>query len=260
MLKWILMKRKLFLYVAIFFIAITSISSSKADLTDAKEIIKKASENRYGKTSYGVMKMQIIRPKWSRTIEMKNWSMGDDYSLVLLTAPAKEKGQVFLKRKKEMWNWIPTISRMVKLPPSMMSQGWMGSDYSNDDIINQNSVVDNYTHKLLGSDKIGEYMCYKIQSTPKPESNIVWGKKINWVSKDGFFMMKSESYDEDGILVRTEIASNIKSFGTKKLPSMFTIIPADKENNKTIFEIINIKFDVKLDDSFFSQANMKRVK
>ena len=236
------------------------VSFIDADLTDAKEIIKKASENRFGETSYGVMKMQIVRPKWSRTIEMKNWSKGDDYSLVLITAPAKEKGQVFLKRKKEMWNWIPKISRMIKLPPSMMSQGWMGSDYSNDDIINQNSMVENYNHKIIGNEKVGEYDCYKIESIPKQDANIVWGKKINWVSKKGFFMMKSESYDEDGILVRTETASKVKTFGKRKLPSLFTIVPAEKKNNKTIFEIIDIQFNLKLEDSFFSQANMKRVK
>ena len=231
-----------------------------SDLTDAREIIKKASDNRFGKTSFGIMKMKIIRPKWSRTLEMKNWSKGEDYSLVLITAPAKEKGQVFLKRKNEMWNYIPKISRMIKLPPSMMSQGWMGSDYSNDDIINQNSLLDNYDHKIAGSEKSGGKDCYKIESVPKKDADIVWGKKISWISKDDFFMMKSESYDEDGFLVRTETASDIKTFGTKKLPSKYTIVPADEEGYKTVFEIVTIKFDIKLDDSFFSQANMKRVK
>jgi len=254
------MKKKIFYNLTGLVIILLIVSFVTADLTDAKEIIKKASENRYGETSYGVMKMQIVRPKWSRTVEMKNWSKGNDYSLVLITAPAKEKGQVFLKRKKEMWNYIPKISRMIKLPPSMMSQGWMGSDYSNDDVVNQNSMVKNYTHKLIGSEKVGEYECYKIESTPKLEANIVWGKKISWISKTGFYVMKSESYDEDKILVRTEIASKVKTFGKRKLPSVFTIIPADKKNNKTIFEIVDIKFDLKLEDSFFSQANMKRVK
>lgn len=254
------MKNKIFYGITLISILSLLVSFANADLTDAKEIVKKASENRYGETSYGVMKMQIVRPKWSRTVEMKNWSKGDDYSLVVITAPVKEKGQVFLKRKKEMWNWIPKISRMIKLPPSMMSQGWMGSDYSNDDIINQNSMVNNYTHKLIGDEKVGAYDCYKIESTPKPEANIVWGKKISWISKTGFFTMKTESYDEDEILVRTELASKIKAFGKRKLPSVFTILPADKKNNKTIFEIVDIQFDIKLDDSFFSQANMKRVK
>lgn len=255
-----MMKMSIKTVLGVLFVSLLAFINTSSDLKDAREIVKKSSENRYGKTSYGEMKMQIVRPSWSRTIEMKNWTKGDDYSMVLLTAPAKEKGQVFLKRKREMWNYIPKISRMIKLPPSMMSQGWMGSDYSNDDIVNQNSTVDSYTHKLLDKEKLGKDLCYKIESTPKPDANIVWGKKLLWISVDGFYTLKAESYDEDGYLVRTELASKIKTFGKKKLPSVFTIIPAEKKNNKTIFEIVDIKFDIKLEDSFFSQGNMKRVK
>ncbi len=227
---------------------------------DAYQVVKKASQNRFGNNSFSIMRMQIIRPKWKRTIEMKSWSMGDDYSLVLITAPAKEKGQVFLKRKKEMWNYIPRISRMIKLPPSMMSQGWMGSDYSNDDIINQNSLLDNYTHKIVGSESIDGRECYKIESVPKEDADIVWGKKISWISKEGFWVLKSQSYDDDGLLVRTETASQIKAFGKKKLPSLYTVVPADEEGHKTVFELLKIDFDIKIDEKFFSQANMKRVR
>ncbi len=240
-------------------ITFTSYTPPQTQLT-AKQIIDKATENRFGKSSYGEMKMQIVRPKYTRTIEMKTWSLGDDYSMVYITAPAKEQGQVFLKREKEMWNWVPSISRMIKLPPSMMSQGWMGSDYTNDDVINSTSIIDNYEHKLLGEEKFGGYDCYKIQSTPKPGAKIVWGKKITWISKEGYYAMKTESYDEDAKLVRTETSADIKTFGKHKLPSKFTIVGADKPQNKTIFELVKMDFEYKLDETFFTQANMKRVK
>ena len=249
--------RNLVLIFSVFvFIASTSFQS---DFT-AKEIIDKANENRYGETSVGKMKMTIKRPKWSRTVEMKIWTKGDDYSLVYITAPSKEKGQVFLKRKTEMWNYIPSISRMIKLPPSMMSQGWMGSDYTNDDIMNESSIVDKYTHKLLGEESVEGVECYKIESTPLPESNIVWGKKITWISKDKFLVYKAESYDEDDYLVKTETSSNIKQMNGRTLPTKFTIVPADEPGNITIVEIIDIDFDKELETSFFSKQNMKRVR
>ena len=235
-------------------------SGMQADLTDPEIIVKKASENRYGDMSLGSMKMQVVRPKYTRSIEMKNWTMGNDYSMVLITAPSRDKGQVFLKRDKEMYNYIPRINRLVKLPPSMMSQGWMGSDYSNDDIVNQNSLVRDYTHTLLGTEMTQGMACYKIESKPKKDADVVWGKKMNWISKDGLFIMKTESYDEDGVLVRTELASDVKMFGTHRLPSKFEIIPADKPNNKTLFTIQSLDFKVKLDETFFTKANMKRVK
>ncbi len=243
----------------IFVLALTFLFGS-ADLADATAIIKKASEVRFGDNSFGLMRMTIERPKYTRTVDMKNWTLGDDYSMVLITAPERDKGQVFLKRKKEMWNYVPKISRMIKLPPSMMSQGWMGSDYSNDDIVNQNSLVENYEHKILGSEKIGSSDCYKIQSIPKESAEVVWGKKISWITKKDFFVLKTESFDEDGELLRTELASEVKNFGKFTLPSRFTIIPADKPQQKTIFEILELDFDVKLTEDFFTQANMKRVK
>ncbi len=232
---------------------------AKSELT-ASQIITKANELRYGETSVGEMTMKLERPSWSRTLSMKMWTKGTDYSMVILTAPAKEKGQVFMKRKTEMWNWIPKISRMIKLPPSTMTQGWMGSDYTNDDMMNEGSLVNDFDHKILKIEKQGEYDCYVIESTPKNDDDVIWGKKISWISKDDFFNLKTESYDEDLYLVKTETASNVIQMGGKKLPSHIEIIPADEPGNKTIVELKNIVFDEKIEDSFFSQQKMKRIR
>ena len=248
------------LTTAIFAIGVAVILAFASVEPKADEIVKKANTLRFGETSIGTMSMTIVRPKWSRTVEMKMWSKGSDYSMVLITAPAKEKGQVFLKRKNEMWNWIPSISRMVKMPPSMLSQGWMGSDYTNDDMLNENSIVKDYKHTLKGTEKIGTEDCYKIESIPNTSANVIWGKIIMWISKDDFFTMKTESYDEDLLLVKTETSSDIKKLDDRTLPTKFTIIPADQPGNKTIVELKEMKFNKALEESFFSQQNMKNVK
>ena len=231
----------------------------KTEIT-APEIVQKANDLRYGETSRGSMDMTVIRPSWQRSISLKMWTKGTDYSMVLITAPAKEKGQVFMKRETEMWNWIPRISRMIKLPPSTMSQGWMGSDYTNDDMMNEGSIVDKFYHKILRSEKFEDMDCWLIESTPKDEDEVVWGKKMLWISKDGFFTLKTESYDEDMYLVKTEIASKIKQMGGKRLPSYFEIIPADNPGYKTVVVLRDIVFNEKIEESFFSQQNMKRIR
>ena len=231
----------------------------KTDLT-ATDIIIKANDLRYGETSQGIMEMTLVRPKWSRSVSMKMWTKGTDYSLVLITGPAKEKGQVFMKRETEMWNWIPKISRMIKLPPSTMSQGWMGSDYTNDDMMNEGSLVQKFNHRIIRSEKFEEMDCWVIESTPKDDDDVIWGKKISWISKDGFFSLKTESYDEDMYLVKTEIASDIIIMGGKRLPSNFEIIPEDNPGNKTIVVLKDIIFDKPIEESFFSQQNMKRIR
>jgi hypothetical protein len=231
----------------------------KTDLT-ATDIIIKANDLRYGETSQGIMEMTLVRPKWTRSVSMKMWTKGTDYSLVLITGPAKEKGQVFMKRETEMWNWIPKISRMIKLPPSTMSQGWMGSDYTNDDMMNEGSLVQKFNHRIIRSEKFEEMDCWVIESTPKDDDDVIWGKKISWISKDGFFSLKTESYDEDMYLVKTEIASDIIIMGGKRLPSNFEIIPEDNPGNKTIVVLKDIIFDKPIEESFFSQQNMKRIR
>jgi outer membrane lipoprotein-sorting protein len=250
------MKKIIFSLVALLIISVSSFSQ---DLR-AKQIIVKADNLQRGETSKGEMSMTIIRPKWKRTVTMKMWAKGKDFSMTYITSPAKDKGQVFLKRKNEMWNWVPTISRMIKIPPSMMSQGWMGSDYSNDDILKESSIVVDYTHKVIESDKVDGIDCYKIELTPKEDATVVWGKVYKWVSKEEFWQLKTQYFDEDDELIRTEQASKVKQFGDRKLPSYLEIIPADKPGQKTVVTIISSEFNVKIDESFFSQQNMKRIR
>ena len=225
----------------------------------AKQIVEKSDNLQRGETNYSIFSMTIVRPKWTRTIEMKNWSKGRDYAMTYITAPAKDKGQVFLKRNNEMWNWVPSISRMIKIPPSMMSQGWMGSDYTNDDILKESSIVVDYHQKIIGSEQVEGIDCYKIELDPKEDAAVVWGKVIKWISKKEYWQLKTEYYDEDDELMRTELASEVKQFSDRKLPSKLEIIPADEPGHRTVVVVKSAKFNIKLDDGFFSQQNMKRV-
>lgn len=227
----------------------------------AIDIVRKADEKFRGeKSSYSVMTMTIIRPKWQRTIEFKSWSKGTTNSLTLITAPAREKGQSFLKRGNEMWSWNPAISQLIKLPPSMMSQGWMGSDYTNDDILKESSVVNDYTHSLLGEGIIGDRRCYKIRLNAREDADVLWGYQLWWVDKDDFIVLKAELYDEDGILVRTENGKEVKMMGGRLLPTILEIIPAEDPDQKTVVKINEMKFNIELSDSYFSQQSMKRVR
>ncbi|MBT4339587.1 MAG: outer membrane lipoprotein-sorting protein, partial [Bacteroidetes bacterium] len=172
----------------------------------------------------------------------------------------KEKGQVFLKRGKEMWNWMPSIDRMIKIPPSMMMQGWMGSDFTNDDLVEQSSSVKDYKHTLLGKSIVREVLCYKIELIPKEDAPVVWGKIIMWITVDGFDTWAAEYYDEDNELVNVEKAYDIKTMGDRTIPTRIEIIPVGKKGEKTILQIIDMKFNEKLEDDFFSQQNMKRIR
>ena len=244
-----------------FMFSVVTISSLFSQALSATEIVRKTDEKFKGEQSgYSVMTMTIVRPAWQRTVEFKSWAKENDFALTLITAPAREKGQTFLKRKNEMWSWNPSINRLIKLPPSMMSQGWMGSDYTNDDILSESSVVNDYTHTLEGEETIDGNPCYKIKLTAKQDADILWGSQMWWVIKKDYIAIKAELYDEDGYLVRSETASDIKIMDGRLLPSYLEIVPADAEGQKTVVRIIEMKFNIKLEESFFSQQNMKTIR
>jgi outer membrane lipoprotein-sorting protein len=227
---------------------------------NATEIVCEADRKMRGETSKANMEMKIIRPGWDRTIRFKSWSKGYEYSMTLVTHPANEEGQVFMKRQDEMWNWNPTINRMIKLPPSMMSQGWMGSDYTNDDMLKEASIVVDYNHKILDTETISGEDCYKIQLIPKEDAAVVWGKVIMWISKTELYELKSEFYDEFGDLSKTHLGSEIKMMSGRKIPIKYEIIPADEKKQKTVVKILEIEFNIDLQESFFSKQNMKRIR
>lgn len=255
-----IMKLIITLFFAVFLLSDTFFVKAQQNLPSAKKIVKKADEKMRGETLQSEMTMKIVRPKWSRTVTMKMWAKDPDYSLILITAPAKEKGQVFLKRKTEMWNWVPSIERMIKIPPSMMTQSWMGSDFTNDDLLQQSSIVNDYTHTLIDSETIQQLECYKIKLIPKPDAPVVWGKIIMWISKKKYHLLKTKYYDEDGYLVNIETMTNIKIMDNREIPTKMEITPVDEKGHKTIIEIKSILFNKSISDDFFSQQNMKRVR
>jgi outer membrane lipoprotein-sorting protein len=228
---------------------------------DAKEIVKRADDKMRGESSgISTMSMKIIRPTWERTIEFKSWGKGTEMTMVLITAPAKEKGQSFLKVGREMWSWNPTISRTIKLPPSMLSQGWMGSDYTNDDMINQRSIVVDYTHEIIGEEIIEDKKCYKIELIPKDDAPVVWGKIIFWITKTNDNILKAEYYDEDEYLVKTELGKVIKNIDGRIIPTVYEIIPAEEDDQKTVVTLESMQFNAPINDNFFSIQNMKRLR
>ena len=226
---------------------------------DATQIIRKADELMRGKSSYALITMTIEKPEWKRTMTMKAWSLEPDFSLIYVTEPARDRGTVTLKRGNEVWNWLPSVQKVIKIPPSMMLQPWMGSDFTNDDLVRASSIVRDYTHTLLGKKMYEGHECYKIQLIPKPEAGIVWAKVLVWISTDGYLEYKTEYYDEDGTLVKSFLGSNVRTFGDRQLPAHWEMIPYHEPGNKTILDYDELRFNARIDSNFFSLQNMKRV-
>jgi outer membrane lipoprotein-sorting protein len=226
---------------------------------DATEIVRQADDKMRGKTSEAEMVIKTTRPTWTREMSVKTWMKGRNYAMILIQSPAKDKGTVFLKRGKEVWNWLPTLERSIKLPPSMMSQSWMGTDFTNDDFVKESSIVDDYDHSLSGDTVIDKRSCYIIQMIPKPEAAVVWGKLIVCIEKKDYLELHTRFYDEEGALVNIMNGYDIKELGGRLIPTRIEMIPAEKRNQKTEIIYIKIAFNREIDDRFFTMDKMRNV-
>ena len=226
----------------------------------AKDIVVKADEQQRGEASYVEATMRIVRPEWSRSMGMKSWSKGQDYSLVFITAPAKDKGTASLKRGREMWNWLPSVERVIKIAPSMLGQAWMGSDFTNDDLINQSSIVVDYAHEMVGDEVFDGDECYVIDAFAKPDAPVVWSKVRLWISKRNYLQRKAAFFDEFGDLVNTMQSFDVVTMGGRAIPTRMEMIPADKAGHMTEMIYHAAQFDFEISETFFSQRQMRALR
>lgn len=225
---------------------------------NATEIVRKADQKMRGATSQANMVIRIVRPSWSREMEVKTWMKGTGYAMILIKSPARDKGTSFLKKRKEVWNWLPTLERTIKLPPSMMSQSWMGTDFTNDDLVKESSVVEDYTHTIVGDTVIADRNCYILQLIPKPEAAVVWGKLILCIDKQDFLELSTRFYDEQGVLQNTMWADEVKMMDGRLIPTHMEMVPAEKPDQRTEIIYKSILFDRPIADDFFSVDGMKQ--
>lgn len=230
-----------------------------AQAQEASEIIKLSEDHLRGESSTAEISIEIERRLWSRTIDIKVWSLGSDYSLILMQAPIRDKGTVYLKRKKEIWNWQPKIKKIIKLPPSMMMQSWMGSDFTNDDLVKESSVLFDYTNKIIGDTLLLGLPCCIIELLPKPDAPVVWGKIKLFIDLENYLQLATEFYDEDGYLINKMKVSEIKTFGNRVLPSLLTMTSVEEKGQRTILRYKSIDFNTGIMEDFFTKENMKKV-
>jgi len=226
---------------------------------DAREIVRKADEKARGNTAEAEMTIQIVRPTWQREMTMRSWSKGTTLAMIKVLSPARDAGVSYLKRDKEVWNWVPSIERTIKLPPSMMSQSWMGTDFTNDDLVKEASIINDYDHALAGDTVVSGRSCHKIILTPKPSASVVWGRLETFIDKKDYLMLLVRYYDEDGYLVNTLVAGEVRMLGGRLLPSRIEMIPSDKPGHKTVMLYQRMQFDRPIDDGFFTPQQMTRL-
>jgi outer membrane lipoprotein-sorting protein len=225
---------------------------------DAREVIRKMDLLLRGDSSFGAYRMTITDPDWQRTVTLNAWEKRlEDKTFIEILAPAKEAGIVTLKIDFEMWNYLPRVERIVKIPPSMMFQPWMGSDFTNDDLLKASSIVTDYAHEIVAREELAGYPAYKVELIPKPDAPVVWGRIVAWVRQSDSMPLRQEFFAEDGELIRVLRFDKIREIRGREVPTYWEMTPVATTGRQTVMEVLDLKIDVPIDDRIFSLRNLK---
>ena len=233
------------------------LSASRPALAmEAQELVQGAWDQFRGQASRSEVSMTIHRPDWERTLKMKAWTEGRSLSLIRITAPAKDRGNGTLKRKQEMWTYNPKINRVIKLPPSMMAQSWMGSDFSNNDLAKSDSILEDYTHRITGREQHAGKTVYLLESVPKPGAPVVWGMQRLKIRED-FILLSEEFLDEELQPVKIMTTSDIQTMGERLFPKIWIMRKAGADQEYTRLEHHWVEFLDDLPDRLFTLRRLR---
>jgi hypothetical protein len=211
-----------------------------------------------GETSHAVMAMTVKTRRYQRSMTMEAWSRGKDYSLVMIREPVKDRGIATLKVKEKIWNYLPKINRVTKVPSSMMSGSWMGSHFTNDDLVKESTFEDDYNSSISFAGERDGRPIYEITSLPKPDAAVVWGKVVMEVEQQTLAPYRAVYYDEEGALIRTLIFDQAVTIDGRSVPMRLSLQPEDKPDESTMIRYDSIEFDVSLETGFFSLQNLQQ--
>lgn len=251
-----MIRRLLMIFLICSFVFMALPAHAEEDIEDVRALVEEMFDHLRGKASYAVVDMTIHRADWERVMTIEAWTKGISDSIFVITAPPKDDGNGTLKKGREMWMYNPKVNRVIKLPPSMMSQAWMGSDFSNNDIAKSDSLLNDYTHELEGTETHDGKTVYLVTSTPKPGAPVVWGLQKLKIREDGV-LLSEEFFDEDLELVKAMTTTDIRMIGDRMYPMVWRMQKADAVGEYTQLDYHELEFKQDLADNLFTLSNLR---
>jgi len=224
----------------------------------AEELLNATDDMYRGEASTATISMHVKTARWDRTMTMEMWSRGEEKSLILIKSPAKEAGTATLKVEDNIWNYLPKVDRTMKVPASMMSGAWMGSHFSNDDLVKESRMAQDYEFAITQRPADNPEGQYVVECTPVPDAPVVWGKVVVKVRGEDLLTTEITYWDEKGELKRTMLFEDIKELGGRTMPGKMKLIPADKPGEFTEVIYESLDFDADVPDSTFTLQALKQ--
>jgi outer membrane lipoprotein-sorting protein len=229
-----------------------------AQQPNADEIVRRGDQAVRGKTEEGIVTMTVKTPDWQRSLELRYWAVNPDKTFIRVTSPAKEAGTGTLRLGTNMWNYLPSVERTIKIPPSLILESWMGSDFTNDDLVRESSLVIDYEHKMEGEAVQGGDACYRIIATAKPNAPVVWDKIVVYSRKSDFIPRREEYYDSKGKVQKVLTFDEIRATSGRMYPMLWKMVSVNKPGHETTLQFTKLALDRPIPNSIFTQENLRQ--
>lgn len=247
---------KRIIYLMLLFCLILAFPLFADQKKEARDILKTIDELYRSDSSQAQFEMEIVTPHWRRTLKINAWSKGMEKTFLRILEPKKERGMATLRIGNEMWNYLPKTNKVIKIPPSMMMGSWMGSDFTNDDLVKEYTFLEDYRFEFTDIENPAEDQVY-IKCTPKKDRPIVWGHIVVAVDEKDYLPVWQKYYDEKGKLMREMTFRDIKTFDDRTVPSVMELVPLNKEGHRTTIRYLEARFDIDIPDSIFTLRNLR---
>ena len=253
---------KSFVLVALFLTFAISTEPAQAEKSRGEQILESIDDMWRGDSAIAVAVMKVKTTHYTRTMKMKSWTKGKEKTLMVILSPVKEKGTATLKSGENIYTYLPKTDRTIKLTSGMMSGSWMGSHFTNDDLVKESRRSEDYDIEITFEGKRNDREEIEFTMTPKEDAAVVWGKVVTTVwydpKNDNYIPIDEISYDEDMVAARTMTFTDLKMLGGKERPVVMTMVPADKPDEYTKFIYESLEFDVEISDTLFSVSRLRK--
>ncbi len=231
-------------------------SPAQIPVPDVNQVMDYIDDLYRSQSSYSVMRMTVVRQRGTRELELEAWSKGEDESLIVIRSPAREAGAATLRTEGGLWNYAPRADRLIRIPSGLLSESWMGSHFTNDDLMRETSYLDDYDAEISMEEREGvTYL--KATLIPKPDAPVVYSELVFLITPDDWVPVRSEYYD-DGELIRVMEFDRIQTIAGKQIPMRMTILPVDEPDEQTVVEYLELELDIPVDDQLFTRQGLRR--
>ncbi len=234
------------------------VRAAGSDEALARALLDRTDDLHRGASSHGTLTMHVKTDRYDRSLTMESWSQGEDRFLVVIRAPAKEAGMATLKVGEDVWNYLPKVDRTMKVPASMRSGAWMGSHFTNDDLVKDSRMAEDFTYTITSRPEQNPGKEWVIDCIPKPDAAVVWGRIVVRISATDELPVEITYWDEKGALKRTMTFDDVRAVGGRRIPARMRLVPADDPGEFTEVVYDRIEFDVPLPESTFTLQALKR--